>query len=413
MLKETLKDKYGVEDLKQYSNESDIDNISDLHPEIYEYQNFFLLKRNDGSYLLLDGFRRLLLYNGLPNIDVNVRVYNESDLTNTQLLRLMLMLNHTKFFGGIGKYYDKGFNLLFSVLYGFDAIKFSKVFEGYVIYSQETTHNRWVGDSENRNADPLKEIKTKLLLPNTIKDLKFLYDLFKVKPCINKFNYLGSLVFKFREKYPDIEFSVDEFVRISNTPDIIKLETDCPSPRGARETDHVTKLMEFYNNVLCEMCGEEPVETYVDALARIKATKAKLKKNKNIIHLSNRTDWKKIEEIGNFVIKNRKSPKVILLAFPNLDGEDAIYPDSYDGIMNKMTISSHLMSTRLRYYCNLKDIEGYEDVENSVFGAQLKKLSKDGSHFNRDNSRNDIEIYIDLSETLDNKVAIVDYRKKD
>lgn len=50
------------------------DSIENPPHEIYQYQNFFLLKDGDG-YLLLDGFRRLLWYNP-PNMDILVRVYD-------------------------------------------------------------------------------------------------------------------------------------------------------------------------------------------------------------------------------------------------------------------------------------------------------------------------------------------------
>lgn len=414
MLKDILKNKYNINDLNEFSNETSQDNISESHPEIYEYQNFFLLKRVDGTYLLLDGFRRLLLYSGLPDIDVNVRVYDENELTTPQLIKLMLMLNHTKFFGGIGKYYDKGFNLLFSILYGFDVNKFFNVFEGYTAYSQVTVDGRYSVNSINRNVNVLTEIREKLVLPKSVEDLKFLYELFKLKPHINNFTYLGSLFFEYRMKYPDVKFSLEEFITLSDTDDIKKLEENCPKPQvGVREADHVKKLMEFYANIVAKMCGEETKETYVEALARVKAIKVKLKKNKNIIHLNAKTNWEKKKDIGNFIIKNKKSPKVTILVFPNLENNNVIHPDVYDGIINKMTISNHLMATNLRYYCNMKDIEGFENIENSVFGGTLKKISTNSDYFNRDNSRNDVEIYIDLSETLDNKVEIIDYRKED
>lgn len=276
MLKETLRIKYGVEDLEDYSQQGSLDNISETHPEIYEYQNFFVLRRNDGSYLLLDGFRRLLLYDGLPDFNVNVRIYNEKNLTQKDLIKLILMLNHTKFFGGLGKYYDKGFNLLFSILFGFDIIKFENVFEGYVIYEQETTDKRYLSNRTNDNVNKLTNIRERLTEDKTIEDLQFLYKVFQARPMINKFNYFGSLIYNTRQRFPDVKLSVDEFLRLTDDNDIKELEVNCPRLTGVRESDHVNKLMQFYKKAIDLMTGITPEETYVEALERVKKLKATL-----------------------------------------------------------------------------------------------------------------------------------------
>ena len=62
--------------------------------EIYEYQPFFLLRRKDGTYSLLDGFRRLLWYN-TPNHNINIRVYEEDELTSVQIMKLLVYLRCT------------------------------------------------------------------------------------------------------------------------------------------------------------------------------------------------------------------------------------------------------------------------------------------------------------------------------
>lgn len=76
--------------------------------EIYEYQPFFLLKNKEGRYILFDGYRRLIKYNAM-DYPIQVRVYDAETLTEEMMLKLLIYLNHFKFYGGSGQYFDRGF----------------------------------------------------------------------------------------------------------------------------------------------------------------------------------------------------------------------------------------------------------------------------------------------------------------
>lgn len=406
MLKETFRVKYNITDLKEFSKESSVDNISDTYPEIYEYQNFFILKRLDGSYLLLDGFRRLLLYSGLPDIDVNVRVYDESKMTQNQIINLMLMLNHTKFFGGIGKYYDKGFNLIFFLLFGFNINKFNSVFEGYVVYNETDTES-YIFRTNIHETSKLSILKNKLTQPKSIEDLQKLYELFLLKPTINKFYFFGSLLYQFREKYPEMVFDVDKFMELTNNPEIIKLETDCPRPEyGARETKHVRKLMEFYSNALSSMVGEEVKETFVEASNRVKELKTKLKKDKSLVLFSKKIAHDSENFINNTIFKTKKPFKLKVLVFPHQEQYKTIVPGIYDDfIINQQSVSSHLMALRVSYIAKSKS---NPDLVINFSRTYMNNLRIGGVNYH-----GNFEVYVDISETYnDSKVEIIDYRKK-
>lgn len=417
MLKETLRIKYGVEDLEDYSQQGSLDNISETHPEIYEYQNFFVLRRNDGSYLLLDGFRRLLLYDGLPDFNVNVRIYNEKNLTQKDLIKLILMLNHTKFFGGLGKYYDKGFNLLFSILFGFDIIKFENVFEGYVIYEQETTDKRYLSNRTNDNVNKLTNIRERLTEDKTIEDLQFLYKVFQARPMINKFNYFGSLIYNTRQRFPDVKLSVDEFLRLTDDNDIKELEVNCPKPSGVRGSDHVNKLIQYYKKAINLMTGVTPEETYLEALGRVKSLKATLKKNKQLKHIKGKNDYlAKLDLLNDYIIKqNNFSPKLSILIYPGLEYKNIIEPGLYSGVIKEVSLTKNSFNNRISFKLEFDDPKIGEElnskIEFELDGIFAPKIMFKFGETERGSKQNKFEVFYSVVEKTDKKVKIKDLRK--
>lgn len=403
MLKQTLKQKYNISVLKEFSKESSVDNVSEDHPEIYEYQNFFLLRRVDGSFLLLDGFRRLLLYNNLPDINVNVRVYDEASISQEQLITLMLMLNHTKFFGGIGKYYDKGFNLLFSILFGFNINDFSEVFEGYVIFKDKKIERFSYGAISETQKN--KIIKERLIQPKTIEDLQALYKLFLSKPCINMFNQFGTLLYEYRVKYPEMVFDVDTFIELTSSEDIKKLEKDCPNPKwGSREASHVKKLMEFYTKAFSKMLGEEVSETFVESQNRVKVLKVNLKKNKDLVLYSNKLKHDIKKKLDGFVFNKKNSFHLKVIIHPQLDSNN-VKPDIYENfVINRMILSSHLLALRIKYEIISEDGTIKIDLDDK-YGPSLR--------VNGSIEHNKVEVYFDITKKHNNVVEITDYRKND
>jgi hypothetical protein len=143
-LSEQLKKTYksiGI-DFRAFNTDSDGGDVSKNPPtEIYEYQNFFLLKKENGDTVLLDGFRRLLWYNA-PNTPILVRTYKESDLSQSQILSLLINLNHFKFFSS-SSYQERGFGLLLKTVFDIDITKFRDAFDAYL--SSDSIKNSYTG----------------------------------------------------------------------------------------------------------------------------------------------------------------------------------------------------------------------------------------------------------------------------
>lgn len=102
-----------------------------LNSGLYEYQNFFLY-RKDGEYKLLDGFRRLLWHDNIPDRDIHVRVYE--DLSDSELIKLMISLNNFKFFSKNQEYYDRGFAMFLDSFFDLDITENFKIFDDYMSF---------------------------------------------------------------------------------------------------------------------------------------------------------------------------------------------------------------------------------------------------------------------------------------
>lgn len=92
-----------------------------LDNDVYVYNTINVLDCGDYK-VLLDGHRRLYLnFDKVPNFDVPIRVYKREDLTNHQLIKLMVHLNQHKIIGsGSGFFMDNGFTILFKILFDVD-----------------------------------------------------------------------------------------------------------------------------------------------------------------------------------------------------------------------------------------------------------------------------------------------------
>lgn len=252
--------------------------------EIYEYQNFFLLKRKDGTYTLLDGFRRLLWYN-TPKCFINVRIYDENNLSDHQIMKLLVYFNHLKFYGSIGKYYDRGFALAMRTIFDLNILKYDKVFESYLSRT-ETVKKYWTdGVVEDLQIERVKE---RMLNPFFVSDMKFIEALSSTPVMMN--DVFGALVFKYRTDFPDKEFDFGFFMEKVNENKLIKDLHDKFAKNGdgngARQQDYINELVKFYSNIFNEMFGLEVTKTYTEILTETKAMTAEMKKDKNFMKLS-------------------------------------------------------------------------------------------------------------------------------
>lgn len=275
---------------EDYFGRGDENVINNPPLEIYEYQLFFLLKRKDGSFVLLDGFRRLLWYN-TPKCFINVRVYDESTLSDHQIMKLLVYFNHLKFYGSIGAYYDRGFALGMRTIFDLNILIYHKVFDSY-LSTTETVKKYWTDrpDSDIK----IERVKERMLNPFFVSDMKFIEALSKTGVMMN--DVFGALVFKYRTDFPDKEFDLNFFnEKVKENKFITDLHekfNKSGDGNGARQQDNINELIKFYTNIFNEMFGLETRRTYTEILTETKAAVAVMKKEKGFIKLSgNQKDY--------------------------------------------------------------------------------------------------------------------------
>lgn len=244
--------------------------------EIYEYQNLFLIEK-DGEYLIADGFRRLLWYNA-PDININVRIYNYSDFTSSELLLMMVRLNNWKFYGE-GSYHDRGFALMMKSIYDIDVLYFSSAFDGY-LYGAKIKADYGYGD--NRQRDHIDDIKQRITNDMFIGDMRFLETIKRCGCMVNKF--VGVMIHKFRIANPDKQLDSSDFVQRTKKkviqdlmPKYEKLGNDIT---GSQAQKIINQITELYHSILLEMSGKEPQLTYAEKIELCKKQVEDIKKDK-------------------------------------------------------------------------------------------------------------------------------------
>lgn len=286
-------------DIKSF-NRGTYDELVDNPPtEIYEYQSFFLLEQPNGDLTLLDGFRRLLWYNS-PNHNIQVRIYKQSDLTNAQIMKLLIYLNHFKFFGGTGKYFDRGFSLALKTIFGLNIPKYYRIFNAYLTYEQ--TKRRYSFDYL-KDTDENFMVKERMLNPMFIDDMKFIETLLDTGIMMSV--EMGALIYQYRTKYPTIQFDSAKLIKDCEDNKIIqdlqgKYKTK-GSGNGAEAQKIVNQLMELYTNIFNDMFGEKKTLTYAEMKDEVKQIVEKLKKDKTMIKLTGNSR----NFIAEMIFKNR------------------------------------------------------------------------------------------------------------
>jgi hypothetical protein len=268
------------------SNEHNRNGMSVKNPpiEIYEYQPFFLLERDNGEFILLDGFRRLLLYDA-PNHTINIRIYKESEMTSQQIMRLLVYLNHFKFYGGQGQYYDRGFSLSMKLIFGLNIPKYYETFDAYLTlnetqrsYSKERTSS----DQEN------EAVKKRLTNKFFVSDMKFIEALLDTDVMLN--DIFGAFVHKQRLENPDKEFDAKFFLTKIKENKLIKDLHERYKKNGggtgAEGQKTVNRLIPLYENIFTEMFGGTATVTFADQLADTKKLVETLKKDKTLTKLT-------------------------------------------------------------------------------------------------------------------------------
>lgn len=303
-------------DFTSFNTSSDGSEVENNPPaEIYEYQNFFLLEREDGKVVLLDGFRRLLWYNA-PNAPILVRTYKQKDLTNSQILTLLVNLNHFKFFSN-SSYQERGFGLLLKTVFDIDITKFRSAFDAYL--SSDKVKNDYSGSyGRVDGTDKLELIKERILNEYFVGDMKFLSELQKADCMVNSF--FGALVFQKRQSTNEA-FSAEKFLELHKNDKVLVDLMDKFKKAGtnssAKSQDAVNQIQQTYDNFFTLMAGGEVEKTYAEKVQECKDLRNEMNKNKTWTKLTGHKECYKVERAMEARIKEKKNLNFKCLVLPD------------------------------------------------------------------------------------------------
>lgn len=280
--------------------------------EIYEYQNFFVLENNGGELILLDGFRRLLWYTPTTT-HILVRLYKQADLTNQQILSLLVSLNHFKFFGG-GEYHERGFSLLLKTVFDVDITKFKKAFDAYL--SSDEIKNSY-SSSGKQGATKNNEIKNRIINPHFIEDMRFLSNLKDSNYMCDQ--YVGALVYKERQNSgKGLDF--EKFITLAEQhrvlQDLLGKYTNINTNSSSKSQDVVNKIIEIYNNIFVQLSGGSVEKSFAEKIQECKDLVAKLKKDKNLTKMTGASKCYLIEREIEKRIEKGEVPDFICVVHP-------------------------------------------------------------------------------------------------
>lgn len=326
-----------------------------LPVEVYEYQNFFLLEKENSELILLDGFRRLL-WNETVSHQILVRVYKEKDMTTETILKLLVSLNHTKFFGGIGNFYDRGFALSMYTIFNIDITKIYNSFNGYLTvdepkYSYSTSRLK-----QNEAAVSTLDKVTNI---NFISDMKFL-ETISDSNTVEMDDVFGSFISNLRTSHPDIIFNSTDFIsKVKQNQVLLKQIEAFKKSKNSSGNDIGNKMFEMFSNILLNKTDK----SFAEREAEIKDAILAMKKEKTWFNYTankkigyEQTYWardkqdKGYDAIGvlgaimNYKEKHNKFPKVKVFVYPSENPllKEGIYDDFEITGFSKET---HLMST--------------------------------------------------------------------
>lgn len=270
--------------------------------EIYEYQNFFLMEKENGELVLLDGFRRLLWYNS-PDENIFVRIYKKSDLKDDQILTLLVYLNHFKFFGG-GNYQERGFALLLHTAFGLNANKYSEAFDGYL--TKEETEKDYGYDSCT-SIEKNERVKNRIINPMFISDIRFLEELNNAG-CMAK-RFVGALVLQKRQESGNKEFSSADFIARAKNNSVLQ-ELMVKLSKKEHDRNYINQIMEIYMNIFSAMLGKKAEKSYAEKLNECKLLSKEIQKDKAWFKLTGCRDIRYVEEVMEGYIKGGKSAQL-------------------------------------------------------------------------------------------------------
>lgn len=307
--------------------------------EIYEYQNFFLLQDENDEFTLLDGFRRLLWYDA-PDHMITIRVYKHVEMQKTDVMKMLVYLNHFKFYG-LGEYYDRGFALTLYTLYGIDIPKIQKMFDAYLT---ENVQKYYYINTESKDGDDASKTVIKLMTESMFVDnMKFLSDMKDTNQMINKYFAIQFRNFIKEYKKP---LTAKEFIdKVKGNKVLDDLLLKYHKLKGISSSAEATKLInqitDIYTVIFNEFLGKKTDKPYAVVFSEMKAASEEIKKTKGWIKLTKKRDVRDVEKKMTEIIKNGETPKIKMVVYPykhNLNDKDVIgaLPGVYDNFIMKI-----------------------------------------------------------------------------
>jgi hypothetical protein len=326
MLKDTFSDKkidynkFNSATSKENSSGTKTEKELALNPpkEIYEYQNFFVIRELDGKLNLLDGFRRLLWYKA-PDVPVSVRVYNRKDVTDQQILTLMVYLNHFKFYANHNNYLDRGFALLLKSMFDVDTTKYSRAYTAYLDgdYSDDS---RWSTDGKEVENSRVKE---RIINPLFISDMRFLEGLQKLGYLFS--SNIGALLSHIRSNSA-IEYFADTFIaQVKLNPAMAGLMDKVKNANRYSDKQYAgKKILEIYENIFACLNGGTMRKSYAEKMKECKDIVAELNKDKSLTKMSSNRHYYYLNPFLEKLYKDGRK----------LEFKCVVYPSEHEGKQN-------------------------------------------------------------------------------
>lgn len=406
-LKSNLKDK-GI-DYKKYNSESDDEGVAKNPPvEIYEYQNFVVMEMPDDSYVLLDGFRRLLWYK-TPSTPINVRIYEKANLKNEQMFSLMIYLNHFKFYTN-SDYYDRGFALLMKTVFEINILTYKYAFDAYLSCNEkdedEIRNSYSSGMFDKDGNEKSLSVKERILQPQFISDMTFLEELNKNGAMVNKF--IGVMIYMFRKK-TDLPFNAGEFIRIANAnpvmPKLMERYKKTGTNSSAESQKAVNPILEIYENVFRQLLGGKAVKSHSELMVECRELSESIKKEKGWTKM---TGSRNIYDIEAILLEKARDKKVVgfkMVIYPDSDKHKDFYGLADVKYKIKYEKNSNMSGKELRFEAKIGNetfqiCHNYTGSWSRSYGKKYAYIEREWSLSEKDKKprRYDIDFFVNLTK---------------
>ncbi len=323
---------------------------------------------------------------------IQVRVYDEETLSEEMKLKLLIYLNHFKFYGGTGQYFDRGFAMAFHVLFNIDVMLIYKELDGYLTYKQ--SKNNYTSNDTRHTVKNLS-VKDRMLNPMFLSDMRFIQNLKQSDVFTN--SNIGCFIYETRLKNDEVEFNSDLFITVYNKNKNIPIAIKKYNRGGSYERDGNNEIIEEYKNVFGIILGGEVKLSYNDFILKAKELSNDLKKNKSFVKINgNKLDYKYERMILDYYKTHNKSPIFKVVVHPNNNSNDITAVGMFDAEMikydsrgNFKTPTPYIVLTHHEHYkITVSTIKDYSSTqyykEMHRMGTNENDLTFDGYSYKID-----------------------------